>query len=295
MESKYTFSSYNPIINFTFFIGAVVFGMFFMHPAFLLCSFILAFTYYINIKGRKGFKLLFGMIPLFIILSIVSPLLNPNGDTVLFTYFGGRPYTLEALYYGMALTAMFISIIAWFASYNLVMTSDKFIYIFGKTAPSISLVLSMIMRLVPNFKKKAVQIASARECVGKAGGMGTKRQRIENGMTVLSTLTTWALEGGIITADSMRSRGYGVGKRTNFSIYRFDKRDIILLTVMFILIVLILFCSIMGGTSYTAGERIRLDNPYTIIGLAGYLVFLAIPVAINITEEITWHILRSKI
>ena len=153
----------------------------------------------------------------------------------------------------------------------------------------------MIMRLIPNFQKKAVQIASARECIGKAGDAGTKREKIENGMTVLSTLTTWALEGGIITADSMRSRGYGTGKRTNFAIYRFDKRDIILLTVMFILIVLILFCSIMGGTSYTAGEGIGLDNPYTIAGLAGYIVFLAIPVAINITEEITWRILRSKI
>ena len=157
------------------------------------------------------------------------------------------------------------------------------------------MVLSMIMRLVPGFQKKIGQISSARKCIGKAGDSGTRREKAENSMTVISTLTSWALEGGIITADSMRSRGYGSGKRTNFAIYRFDGRDVILLMAMCFLIAVILLCGIMGGMKYTAGEAVTMDNIYTRIGIAAYIIFLSIPTVLNITEAITWRILRSKI
>lgn len=294
MSKSDTFSTYNPVINFMFFIGAVVFGMFFTHPLYLACAVILSSAYHITLTGTGGLRFLAGMVPLFIILSAVSPLFNPNGQTILFTYLGDRAYTLESLYYGMALAAMFISVIIWFASYNRVMTSDKFMYIFGRGAPSVSLVLSMILRLVPAFRRKIFQITAARKCVGKAGDTGTKKERLDNGMTVLSTLTTWALEGGIVTADSMRSRGYGTGRRTSFAIYRFDRRDGILMALMTVLMIVILFCAFMGGTGYSAGGNIS-AGPYTICGAAAYGAFLAVPTVIDITEEIIWRILRSRI
>ncbi|MFR2530068.1 MAG: energy-coupling factor transporter transmembrane component T [Anaerovoracaceae bacterium] len=296
--SKDVFTTYNPIINFVFFMGAVVLGMFFVHPAFLACSLLLSFSYYLTVRGSRGLKFVLGMIPLFLVLSAINPLFNTSGATVLFTYLGGRAYTLEALFYGMAVAAMFVSIMTWFASYNAVMTSDKFLYIFGKAAPSVSLVLSAVLRLIPSFQRKAVQIAGARKCIGKAGDAGTRREKIENGMTVLSTLTTWALEGGIVTADSMRSRGYGSGRRTNFAIYRFDKRDVFLVIFMSFLIAAVMICAFFGGTkvSYTPVVEIAgMDNIYTIAGTIAYFIFLAIPTVLNITEEITWRILRSRI
>ena len=124
--NKDIFSTYNPIINFLFFMGAVILGMFFVHPALLACSVLLSFAYYITIRKSRSLKFLAGMIPLFVVLSAINPLFNTNGETVLFTYFGGRPYTLEALFYGIAIAAMFVSILTWFACYNAVMTSDKF-------------------------------------------------------------------------------------------------------------------------------------------------------------------------
>ena len=59
-------------------------------------------------------------------------------------------------------------------------------------------------------------------------------------LSTMATVSYTHLEGGIITADSMRSRGYGSGKRTNFAIYRFDGRDVILLLAMCLLIAVIL-------------------------------------------------------
>lgn len=298
MESRDSFSSYNPAINFAFFAGAIVFGMFYIHPAFLICTVFFAFAYYITIKGLKGFKFIFFMAPVFLVLSALNPVFNTRGSIVLFTYFGGRPYTLEALFYGMAVAAMFVAIITWFACYNAVMTSDKFMYLFGRFIPAISLVLTMVLRLVPNYQRKLTQILSARKCIGKAGNCGDKKEKAENSLTAISALTTWAFEGGIITADSMRSRGYGSGRPTTFSIYRFDGRDKGLLVLTALLIVTVFVCGAMGGmdTTYTPVLYIKgFDDPITMLGIISYTILLAIPTALNIMEEIAWRILRSRI
>lgn len=291
-----TFSTYHPMINFIFFIGAFLFGMLLMHPAYLACSMILSVVYYITIRRSAGVKYVLGMIPLYLVLSIANPLFNPNGETVLFTYLGGRTFTLEALLYGLVLSALFVSVINWFASYNAVMTSDKFLYLFGRWIPSLSLVLTMVLRFVPSYQKQIEKIGGARKCIGKSMGDGTNREKAEHGLTIVSALTSWALEGGIITADSMRSRGYGCGKRTSFCLYRLEKRDWMLLTVMMICIAGILVCTICGGAQAAFLPHIAIEmNGYTIAGIVFYSIFLSIPTVLNIGEDIVWHILRSRI
>ena len=288
---------YNPIINFIFYIGAIVLGMFFMHPAFLACSVLMSATLYVTVKGQKALKFLFGMIPVFIVVSLINPIFNTYGQTVLFTYFG-RPYTLEALFYGMAVASMFVSVLLWFASYNVIVTSDKFLYIFGKIIPSVSMIFTMVLRFIPNYRNKFTQISTARKCIGKSGNKEDKKQQIEDGVTEVSALTSWAFEGGIITADSMRSRGYGIGKRTNFSIYNFGTADKLLAAFLFVLAGCTVFCGAMGAArvSYTPILDIQsISNPYTVVGLISYFMFLVTPTALNITEEMTWRILRSKI
>ena len=89
------------------------------------------------------------------------------------------------------------------------MTSDKFVYLFGRVIPALSLVLSMTLRFVPKFKAQVKIVSSAQRCVGRDVSNGGVLQRARNGLTILSILVTWALENAIETADSMRSRGYG--------------------------------------------------------------------------------------
>lgn len=291
-----TFSTYHPVINFIFYIGAFLFGMILMHPAFLACSMILSVVYYITIRGRAGVKYMLGMIPLYLVLSIVNPFFNPSGEHILFTYFGGRTFTLEALLYGLVLSALFVSVINWFASYNAVMTSDKFLYLFGKWIPSLSLVLTMVLRFVPSYQNQITKIGGARKCIGKSMGDGTSREKAEHGLTIVSALTSWALEGGIITADSMRSRGYGCGKRTSFCLYRWEKRDWLLLFVMLLCICGVFACTAMGGTRAEFLPAISIEmNGYTIAGMIFYIIFLSIPTVLNVWEDIVWRILRSKI
>lgn len=297
MRETDTFSAYHPIINFTFFFGAFVCGMFFMHPVFLVCSVTFAALYYLSIKGRSGFRYLFGMLPLFLFLAGINPLFNTYGEHVLFTYFSGRPYTLEALGYGMTIAAMVVTIFLWFASYNAVMTSDKFMYLFGRFVPSVSLIFTMVLRLIPSYRKKTEQIRGARQGIGLAADAGTISEKVSQGMTILSAMMSWALEGGLVMADSMKSRGYGCSKtRTSYALYRFETRDKAMIGMMAVLLLVIAWCKIRGGAAvFYTPVFFMAGNHYTVMGAAAYALFLAIPTAVNFTEEIIWYILRSKI
>ena len=287
----------HPIVNFIFYIGVLVLGMCFMHPIFLLCSFVFSMSYYWILK-QKIWKYLLGMSGLFLMISILNPVFNTLGETVLFTYFQKRVYTLEALCYGVNMALMFGVILTWFATYNEVMTSDKFLYCFGRFAPAVSLILTMVLRMVPSFQKKTDQIAGARKCIGMSVENGTKQEKIQHGMTILSALTSWALEGGVVMADSMRSRGYGCGKRTSFSIYQMKKKDRFLLAMMILLIMMVILCAFKGGMEAVFFPQMTItgfDNVWTILGVISYLLFLSIPTVLHILEEMTWHILKSRI
>jgi energy-coupling factor transport system permease protein len=271
------FSACHPLTGLTFFLGALVCGMCLTDPGFLALSVLFSFAYYFVLKRSRAFRMLLSMLAVFALVSLLNPLFNTHGATVLFTWLGGRPYTLEALRFGMGTGAMCVTIFVWFACYNVVMTSDKFLTLFAPLLPAISLVLTMILRLVPSFARKARQISGARCCLGKAGQ--NRQEKLRGSMAVLSALTSWALEGSLITADSMRARGFGTGqKRTSFSVYHFTLQDFILLALMVLTLAVVLFC-----------------RTHTVFALCAYGFFLALPTLIDLKENLTWHILRSRI
>ena len=291
------FSKRHPLVNFIFFLGAIGFGVVIQHPVYLTAGFILGATYYLLLNGRKGLKMLLAMLPLFLIMTAINPLFNTYGATVLFHVLG-RPYTLEALYYGMAIAAVFVVMLIWFGCYNAVLTSDKFTSLFGNLIPALSLLLVMVLRMIPNLMRKARQFAGARKSIGKGSGdNATNKEKITDGMTILSALTDWALEGGVVTGDSMRSRGYGSTKRTSFMIYRITGIDSFLLVIQCVLILAVLGVALTGGTAatYTPDFYIAPVSGMHISGLIAYCAYLSIPTVLHIKEAIQWHISRSKI
>ena len=287
------FSKRHPAVNFLFFLGAMVLSVLIQHPAYLLVGAATGITYYLLLCGRKGLKLLLWLFPMFVILTAVNPLFNTMGETRLFLLFG-RPYTLEALYYGAATASMFLIMMVWFGCYNKVLTSDKFTSLFGSLIPAVSLLLVMILRMIPNFTRKAKQILGARKSIGKGAGEKAKtREKLGHGLTVLGGLTTWALEGSIVTGDSMRSRGYGAAKRTSFMIYRMKAGDWTLLAVMMALLGLAVAALCLGQMEAVFVPTVELTG--ISWGLPAYGLYLMIPIILRGKEALQWHISRSKI
>ncbi len=110
-------------------------------------------AYSLYLRGKKAAK--FGlkyMLPMFVVAALINPAFSHSGKTILSYLPNGNPLTLESIIYGIAAAVMLISVIIWFSCYNEVMTSDKFVYLFGRIIPALSLVLSMTLRFVPKFK-----------------------------------------------------------------------------------------------------------------------------------------------
>ena len=292
-KMKDAFSKCHPLVNFLFFAGAIGLSVIIQHPAYLLAGTVAGAVYYLLLNGKKGWKTILGLLLVFAILTVINPLFNTLGATRLFDVFGRR-YTLEALIYGGALASMFVITMLWFGCYNKVLTSDKFTSLFGGLIPSVSLLLVMVFRMVPNFIRKTQQIIGARKSIGKGiSENATTKEKLQDGGTVLGALTSWALEGSVVTGDSMRARGYGAAKRSSFMIYRMRLTDWVLLGIMAILIALIVAAACFGQVFSVFVPTIEIAP--VSWGLVAYTGYLLIPTALHIKEAIQWHISRSKI
>lgn len=293
-----SFKDFHPLVNFYYFTVIIVFSMFFMHPIFLGISLITSFIYSVSLNGKKAvrFNLLY-MLPLLIITAIMNPVFNHQGITILFYLKSGNPMTLESILYGIAASVMFISVILWFSSYNAVMSSDKFIYLWGRLIPGTSLIISMVLRFVPRYKAQIKVISNGQKCIGRDITNGNIIVRAMNGIKILSIMTTWALENAIETADSMKSRGYGLKGRTSFSIFRFDKRDKITLSSMIILTIIILMGAFLGENIivYYPMIKVKTITIFSIVVYIAYTLLCLTPIIIDFKEEIRWKHLQLKI
>ncbi len=295
MKNKDAFSDFHPLVSFLYFGLVFVFSMTFMHPICLGISLFSALVYSINLKGRKAvrFNLMY-MLPIFLISSLVNPTFSHKGGTILTYLPSGNPLTLESILYGISAAAMIITVITWFSCYNLVMTSDKFIYLFGRIIPAMSLVLSMTLRFVPKFEAQIKVVSNAQKSLGRDASNGSIIEKAKNGITILSIMMTWALENAIETADSMKSRGYGLQGRTSFSIYRFDKRDKTAMGYLLFCGVYIIMGSCLGGINWRYYPTVKgVDG--SIYSFSIFLCYFALcitPVMINIREDRKWRAIQ---
>ncbi|NIK77195.1 energy-coupling factor transport system permease protein [Paenibacillus castaneae] len=288
------FEKYHPIVLFSYFAVIIFMTMFFMHPVYLAITLIGAMSLNLVLNGRDFFKSLKMYIPVFLLIMIINPLISHNGEMVLF-YMNDNRITLEAILYGLAMATMLVSVMLWCSCYNSVMTSDKFLYLFSRVSPVFSLVLSITMRLIPRFTYQLKLIGQSQKTIGMDYTIGSLWHRIRCIMQILSILITWALENAIETADSMKARGYGLQKRTTFSLFVFEKRDGILLAVIFLLFVISGIGSLLGSTTfyfYPALTGISSTLKHLFF-YSVYAMLIVIPVGIELVEGLKWRYLKS--
>ncbi len=292
------FKTYHPIVNFLYFAAVIGFSMFLMHPVCLVISFVCGFTYSVCLGGKQAVKSnLLYMLPMMLAAALMNPLFNHEGATILRYLPGGNPLTLESLAYGAAAAVMIVSVICHFFCYTAVMTSDKFIYLFGKIIPSLSLIFSMTLRFVPRFIEQIKIVTDAQRCIGRDISSGTLVKRAKNGLAILSVMATWALESTVETADSMKARGYGLRGRSAFSVFKFTKRD----AAALVYICVTAFCVLIGAVykkvdfAYFPMIEGSGTDIWSIIIFAAYFALCIMPVIIEVAEVMRWKALESKI
>lgn len=224
----------HPLCCFAYLIAAMGITIFTRSPLLLVESAVGVALLLISM--RKG-----GVPAFFPIIIAVSALTNPlfshNGVTVLF-FAGDIAFTLESLVYGAVFGTMLAAVFGWSVASAEIITSDKFIWLFGRILPSAGLVLSCVMRFIPLFIRRARSFAASQDAAS-----------LSEQLRAFSASVGYSAEAAMSSADSMKARGYGSAKRTSFSLYRMGRAEIsVLITVV------LLFAASVALTFVGAGE-----------------------------------------
>ena len=289
------FSGFHPVVNFIFFVAALGLTMFIQQPVYLLISMISGCAYLLYLQGKKGFFRQVGyLVPILVMMAVMNPMFNHEGITVLWYLPNDNPITLEAICFGLASAVMMGASIVWFNCCNTVFTSDKIIYLFGRVIPALSLMISMTLRFVPRFKNFLQSVMRTQQAMHKPENT---KEKLQQALAAFSATVSWAMEQSIVSADSMKSRGYGGLGRTAFSIYIFEKRDGVALMMLFLLCVGAVVPHLVGlmGWTYYPSMTGDLLGPVQILAYLCYGGMCNLPLIINLMEDRKWNALRSKI
>lgn len=296
MKKNNMFSLYHPIGLFVYFMSVIVITMFTINPVILIMALAGGITYILTVTSvRKFLKDMVFQIPFFILIAITNPLFSHNGVTPLF-FLNGNPVTLEAILYGIDIGIMILAVIYWCKSYNMVFSDEKFIYLFGKTIPKLSLVLSMALKYVPLLKKQYTVMSDARKYMGYCRN-DDFFDRVKNKLTVFGMLVTWSFETSLDTAMSMKLKGYGLKGRTHFHNFRFSFRDARLLILTILMDMIVLWGMITKNTDFyfypsIEGKGVTLSS---IFVYGAFCILIFIPSFIEIKEKIKWKYYVEKI
>ena len=298
MAHNDAFSRCHPLVNFFYFALVLLGAMLLQHPVCQVISLLGAVAFFCCLGGEKpgGFRLWYAL-ALFVLTAAVNPAFSHEGRTILRYLPSGNPLTLESILYGLGAGLTLSTALVWFSCYTRVMTSDKFVYLFGRIAPALSLVLSMTLRFVPRFSAQARKVASAQAAVGNDLHTGNLLHRIRCALMIFSILVTWSLENAIDTADSMRARGYGLPGRSAFSIFTLTKRDRFLLILMGALGAIVAAGYAFGALSWRYYPSVRGAGfgPGSVLCYSCYLVLNLIPVLLEQKEAAVCRRLQSQI
>ncbi len=290
-----SFKDHNPIAIFLYYVFVIVPVMFCTNPVLLCISLVFGLAFrFVKDGGAAVKKLLpFAVFPL--ISMIVNPIFVHKGVTVLLVI-NDNPITLEALLYGLTIGLMIFATIVWFASFNSIMTTDKLLYVFGSVSPKIALILSMALRYIPLYGQQIKKIRQAQQVTGLYKE-DNAIDKIRGGMRIMSVMVSWALENGIITADSMTARGYGVGRRSRFSIFCWYRSDKVLAAATLLLGLGTAAAMGLGSLAYVWYPQIVTPgtSPAAIACYAAYALLCAIPTYLELKEDARWRSLQSGI
>lgn len=285
------FTQLNPFAVAVYYLCVLAVTMFSMNPLLLSIALITAILSSI-LTGAAHLRMHLFSAVIFIIAAALNPLFVHKGMTVLF-YLNDRPITLEATVYGLCAAAMLVAALYRLRELSRALSCDKVLYLFGRISPKLALLLSMTIRYVSLLRVRWRKISDSQRALGLYDD-GNLIDAVRGRVRVLSILITWTLENGVVTAESMESRGYNCGRRTSYAIYRIHATDIVFIVICLLLTALTAVGVWQSRSVYYPALDMDLLSPWGAAGAAAFTLLSVLPLIINLKEAIRWRLLLSK-
>lgn len=286
-ERHNAFSTYHPAVTFAFLVCAIVLSMATMQPVLTALSLIGSIVCSLVTRGaRPTLRSFIWAVPLMLVVTIANPLFSASGSTEVFRL-GLSAVYLESLLYGACSGAMLASVFLWFSSYSACMSSANTMALFGNVLPVVSLLVSQVMRLVPQFVSRGRGIAAAQDAVSAAAPL-TKKQLASERLRIVSVLMGWGMEDGIERSDAMRARGYDCGaRRTTYKRYRFTAADGAVLAGILALAAASAACAAVPCGGFAFYPTLSGWGPWW--AYAPYVLLMAVPPILQFKEWLQWR------
>jgi len=269
------FKNFHPAVNLIYFIlgfaavflaGSIIF--------YISALFMLVIFNIISDRARRLKSNLIFFIMIAAAMLILTPLFDRRGIVILF-YLFGNPVTFESIIAGLELALSLLCVLILFTAFNIIINQDKFLYLFSRFARQTAFVIMLAIRFVPALRRRIGEIAQVSRGfrAGDTHAVTRTRRKLESGMNIILTLISWSLEDAVITAQSMRARGYGlINKRTLYFIYKFKTCDFIFI-----------FCNIILFTAFVLFNNIIF-----------FIFIFALPVFPEIINYLKWSIYDAR-
>ncbi|NLZ71286.1 MAG: energy-coupling factor transporter transmembrane protein EcfT [Clostridiaceae bacterium] len=293
------FYDYHPKVRLIYFSTILIISMLTINPIWVSLTFIFSSIALIDLYDFKFYlKRLFSMLPILILLILMNTIFNSRGLTVLFHLVEGKPITLEALLYSFFSGLALISILLWFHTWNNFIKSDEILEIFGQKLPTIGLMLSMILKYIPDTVKEANAITLNQKAL--LGEEKLKKQdRIKLSISLFSILLSVSMENALQTADSMQSKGYPSENRKTYVKNQFNSKDRFLSIIFVSLFLLHIITLIFGGSKFAYYPFIIWQNfeqnfYISILSVMSFSFILVFPYILNIIDRLKWKKILEK-
>lgn len=281
---------YHPTVVFLYFVAVLLVTMLVHHPLIAGISFIFSVFLRVRVIGFvKALRSLRYLFPMLLMITFFNALVNESGMTVLFTV-AGKLFTLEAFLYGFVSGLTLLSVILWFSSYSDLMENGRFLAMWGRRLPVISMMVSMIFRYIPDTVEHGREIGmSQRALLGSDDR--SRKAKVTRAIRLASILMAWSMENAIETADSMKAKGYQSGLRRPYARVRWTRRDALPLLLTVLLTGLAVIGVAMGGAAflffpewYIPSRAFEGGILYVLCGV--FMVLSGLPLLLDLGESI---------
>lgn len=278
------FQIFHPAVPAVLFTGIILLAMFGLEPRLVAASLAGAVLFALATQGvAAALDKLRWQAPLLILICVINPLFNVRGTHLLFR---AGPFLVyaESAAYGLVMGALLIAVLMWIENMAYLVGHDELLALSGGMFPTLALMFSMTMRLVPQLISRASTVRTALLATTAARApVSAKRSRVR----IMDALMSWALEDSIERGDAMRARGWGaVRRRSSYDAHPFRMRDLIALALVSGLIVLAAFCvhDLVGGWSFYPS----MDGHASALALVPPVLLFAVPLVYIVCERIWW-------